>query len=369
MKKNTYLLMILTGITGMLRAQEILPAANEDRIFNLTASEINRRFLIALDKGDKMQVELTDMKDLVRVGNIDSLLKVFLKDLAPLSDSLSDDLSVKRIDYVMEPPAAKKIRIRQSRPAGASYLVQQHDVVALKLEQDTVNIIGIVPVPGKKVVHRFRISFFVNHLKDLSAYADGRLHARLVSLRENVHSNWVKDEKGMMHIRKDYSISSRLPGGFMGTHGDYLVFNPSVSIQNYKNYFVPSFSLGATVMASSLAGNGRKVHEIGAYWEPGFFFGKDSNGKLKTYRNDFVTLVYGVGPARKEEGKKEPYLQYVFSAGYLVHRSGDYLEKHTFRVGIGRMSLFEGKTKVEPALYFHGFFKGVTPGVRLIQSF
>lgn len=368
MKTSIYFLMFFMSITGIARAQENQSATNEDRIFDLPVNEINRRFLIALDKGDKMQVELVDMKDLARVANIDSLLKIFLRDLTPLKDSLSDELSVKRIDYVMEPPGAKKIRLRQGRPVGTSYLVQQDDVAALKLEQDTVHFIGVVPVPGKKTIHRYRISFFVNNLNDLSTYTDGRLQARLFSLRENVHSNWVKDDKGMMHIQKDYSISSKLPGGSIHSHGDYLVLSPSVNIQNYKNYFVPSFSLGATVITGSM-GRSNKTREFGILWEPNFFFGRDSEGKLKTYRNDFLTVVYGSGPARKQEGKKEPYLQYVFSVSYLIHRSGDYLEKHTFRAGIGRMSLFEGKTKIEPVLYFHEFFKGVTPGVRLIQSF
>jgi hypothetical protein len=368
MKTSIYFLMLFMSITGITHAQDNRPATNEDRIFDLPANEINRRFLIALDKGDKMQVELVGIRDLARVANIDSLLKVFLKDLAPLKDSLSDELSVKRIDYVMEPPAAKKIRVRQGRPAGTSYLVQQDDVAALKLEQDTVHFIGVVPVPGQKTIHRYRISFFVNHLSDLSNYTDGRLQARLISLRENATSNWVRDDKGMMHIQKDYAISAKLPGGSLHSHGDYLAFSLSANIQNYKNYFVPSFSLGATAITGSM-GSGNKTKEFGVFWEPNFFFSKDSEGKLKTYRNDFLTVVYGSGPSRKEEGKKEPYLQYVFSVSYLIHRSGDYFEKHTFRAGIGRMSLFEGKTKIEPVLYFHELFKGVTPGVRLIQSF
>lgn len=368
MKTRIYFLMLFMGITRITHAQENQPATNEDRIFDLPANEINKRFLIALDKGDKMQVELMNMNDLARVANIDSLLKIFLKDLAPLKDSLSDELSVKRIDYVMEPPAAKKIRLRQGRPAGTSYLVQQDDVAALKLEQDTVHFIGVVPVPGQKTIHRYRISFFVNHLDDLANYTDGRLQARLNSLRENVNSNWVKDDKGMMHLQKDYLISAKQAGGSPHSHGDYLAFSASANIQNYKNYFVPSFSLGSTIVAGSF-GKGSKTKELGVFWEPNFFFGRDSEGKLKTYRNDFLTVVYGSGPPRKEGGKKEPSLQYVFSVSYLIHRSGEYFEKHTLRAGIGRMSLFEGKTKIEPVLYFHEFFKGVTPGVRLIQSF
>jgi len=369
MKRSIYFLMLLTGITGKAYAQQQQPVSKEDRVFDLSAQDVNRRFLISLDKGDKMQIELTDFKDLQRINNVDSLLKLFLHDVKPLKDSLSDELTVKRIDYVTEPPAARKIRIRQSRPAGNSYLIQQQEVAALKLEQDTVNILGIVDVPGNNHVHRFRVSFFVNRLEDLSTYADGRLNARITSLKENAFSDWVKDKDGMMHVRKDYTISAKMPGGSIAGHGDYLVFSPSVAMQNYKHYFLPSFSLGATVVFGSFMSNNRNAHELGIYWEPSFFFGKDNNGKLKTFRNDFLTLSYGVGPAKREENKKDAYLQYMFSVGYLIHRSGDYMDKNSFRVGVGRMVLFQGKTKIEPVLYFNDLFKGVTPGIRIIQGF
>ena len=57
----------------------------------------------------------------------------------------------------------------------------------------------------------------------------------------------------------------------------------------------------------------------------------------------------------------------VFSLGYLIHREGDFMEKNTFRFGAGKLKLT--KTTIEPSMYFNNFFKGVTPGIRISQSF
>jgi hypothetical protein len=139
----------------------------------------------------------------------------------------------------------------------------------------------------------------------------------------------------------------------------------SVDIQNYKNYFVPSFSLGAGIIIST----SHFKRDIVLSWDPNFFFAKDSTGELKTFRNDFLTLTWGQGTVANNEPRKESHLLFIMSLGYLVHRDGEYFEKNTFRIGAGRLSLFSGKTKIEPVIYFNDFFKGVSPGLRLIQSF
>ena len=69
-----------------------------------------------------MKIELSDFADLQRVANIDSLLNVFLQDIAPLKDSLADPLTSKRIDYITDVEQRKKIRFQQFQPKGASFL-------------------------------------------------------------------------------------------------------------------------------------------------------------------------------------------------------------------------------------------------------
>ena len=138
-----------------------------------------------------------------------------------------------------------------------------------------------------------------------------------------------------------------------------------MDLQNYKQYFVPSFSLGAGLIIST----SHFKWDIMMSWDPHFSFARNTQDKLKTFRNDFLTLTWGQGTVKGNNPRKESHLLFIMSLGYLIKRDGDYFDKNTFRMGGGRLSLFGGKTKIEPVMYFNNFFKGATPGLRWIQSF
>lgn len=367
--RSFYIPMLLISITGACFAQPAI-ITNSDKVFELSSDIFQRRFIIELGKGNILQIELNDMADLARFNNMDSVLRVFLQDTEPLQDSLSDELSSKRIDYLTDSMGRKKIRIQQFKPKGSSYLVNHGDAAALKLEQDTVNFIGMVPFRAKYTLRKafmstryYRLSFFVNNVNDLKAYTDGRLNEKIISLQKNITSGWTSDKKGM-YMWKDSDIKAKQPGGYVGA-GDFLTFRFSVNAQNYKNYFVSSFSLGAALILS----HNNFKRDIGLFWEPNFFFAKNAQGNLQTFRNDFLTLTFGQGTVKDHNPFKESEFLTVFSIGYLITQKGDYFDKRTIRIGAGALSLFQGKTKIEPMLYFTDLFKGVTPGIRWIQGF
>src|SRR6266436_2868643 len=98
MKKLFTVLMLFISILPQLYAQS---TGKEDKAFEIPDNIIiNSRFYIDLEKGNKLTIELTDISDLQKVSNIDSLLTVFMRDLTPLRDSLSDPLASKHIDYI-----------------------------------------------------------------------------------------------------------------------------------------------------------------------------------------------------------------------------------------------------------------------------
>src|SRR5215471_701562 len=106
MKKTFCLWMLLAGITVNLCAQSV------DKAFEVPDYIIfNRKFTINLDNQNKFVIRLSDMNDLQRISNVDSLIRVFLKDIEPLKDSLADHLSAKRIDYITIAQNRKKIRL------------------------------------------------------------------------------------------------------------------------------------------------------------------------------------------------------------------------------------------------------------------
>ena len=374
MKKIISLLVLATSITVTTIAQQEPALSNTGKIFDVPANALNRRFTVDLGKGNKMQVELSDIADLDRFTNIDSMLRVFLQDIILLKDSLADEITAKRIDYVTDELGRKKIRIHLFKPSGSSFLLQQGNVAALKLEQDTVNFLGTKPYTQKStllkpftVIRYYRLSFFVNQLSDLNNYVDAGLNEKINTIKKNENKRWIKDTEGRWHIKNgDQAIySNHQPAGYISEAGDYITSRWSVNIQNYKNYFVPSVSLGFALVFN----NGYVKRDLGLLWEPNFLFAKNAEGRVQTFRNDFVTLTYGQARVRKNSGAKESSFLTVFSVGYLVSRKGNYFDKNTWKVGAGQVSLFKGKVNIEPVFYFNNLFKGVTPGLKLLMNF
>ena len=373
MKKLFTVLMLFTSILPELCAQS---TSKEDKAFEIPDNIIiNSRFYIDLEKGNKLTIELTDISDLQKISNIDSLLMAFINDVKPLKDSLSDPLTSKRIDYVTDAQGRKKIRIQQHQSKGDNYLLNNGELSSLKIYQDTINIIGVIANPSKarqnKVSLRnpryYHLLFYLNNIDELPRYMNGTLTEKITTIQNNVNGKWpILKGGGSHYLKKDKSIVADKPRGMtpQGT-GDMLELMQSVNIQNYKSYFVPSFSLGIKLVLSNRERTFK--WEPALFWEPHFLFSKDAQGKLRTYRNDFLTLTYGQGGTTDHDPRKDFSFSAVFSIGYLIHQSGDFIEKNTFRLGAGKLKLL--KTTIEPSIYFNHFFKGVTPGIRISQSF
>ena len=374
MKKIISLMMLVTGITGTAIAQEQPAVSNADKIFEIPPDLVKRSFMVDLGKGNKMQIDLSDIEDLRRFKNIDSLLAVFLREIVALKDSLLDELASKRIDYVTDEMGRKKIRIQVFRPKGSNFLMQQGNFSALKLEQDTINFLGSYPHRYTATLQKpfteiryYRLSFFVNQLDDLSSYAGAGLNDKISVIEKKANSRWIKNDEGFWNIKNgDKTIySNHQPAAYNSGRGDYLTSLASVNFQNYKNNFVPSFSLGVGLGLN----NGRVKSQFGLLWEPNFFFAKNTQGNLQTYRNDFLTFTYN--RTNLKDDNTIPAFTFInnFSFGYLIRRSGSFFEKNTMRIGVGQVSLFKGHVNLEPVLYFNNFFKGVTPGIRLTANF
>ncbi len=362
-------LMLLTGVTGNLLAQQT--QTNEEKTFEIPLPT-SRRFYIDLDKGNRLQIDVSNLEDLDRFKNMDSVIYGLLQDLKLLKDSLSDETTTKRIDYVMDDTEKRKVRVIQYRSKGAGFLITDNGVSGLKTEQDTVNFIGKVVYEAKYTLRPrftdtryYKISLFVNNLTDLAAYMNGTLNEKIISVQKNANTKWesIGRQKKFSPIA-DPSIHANAVRGYM-SGGDFLELKLSVDVQNYKNYFVPSATIGLNLVLA----NKNFKHEIGVASESHFSFARNNGGELKTFHSQFLTLSLAHGPIRDNDPGKESYQLFNMTFGYLIRSRGSVYEKNTMRLGVGTLSLFEGKTKIQPMIYYTNLFRGVTPGIRWVQSF
>jgi hypothetical protein len=381
--------MLVASIAGNLFAQDGNTQGPLKKTFELPPNSITRRFYIELHQGNEIQLGLMSIRDLHYVGNLDSLIRVCLQDLAPFKDSLSDELTSKKIDYTVSASGRKEIRIRQFAPRGSSYLLQDGTVSALKLEQDTIHILAPVILPPdvskarpREQGHQFEINIVLNRIFELPSLIGTGIQGKIDTLKKSVDEyftradwTWSPGKNGRMHLKKDPDVSEEHDAGALQKNHDRLELYATANFQNYKNYFVPSFSLGVDVLFNSSTDLFRKPssykNEINLSWEPQFFF-QNTQGKFQTYRNDFLALTFDRSLKNKTgvaSGLFESSLTTKFSLAYLIHREGDFYEKNTFRLGTGSVSFLKDKFSLEPIIYFHDLFRGVTPGLRLQVAF
>jgi hypothetical protein len=369
--RRIFLLMLgLPGILTSLCAQEFR-LAFADKTFSIPADSIDRLYRIDLGKGNRLKIELRDLADLDRFDNVDSLLLIFMGDCKPLRDSLTDPLSAKRIDYHCDAEGRKKIRIRQTFPEGSSFLIDHDGLAALKLEQDTIVITMASPL--------IRLTFYLNRWNELDSYVGTGLNDKLRLLRKSRRALWTLPDKDHheVHLSSDQSITADKTGGYLHRTNDYLTTVMTVNIQNYQNYFTPSFSLGLQIHVGNnifhpnSSSFRQPDHDLSFTWEPMFFFAPVTPGHLQVYRNDFLVLGYRLQKKDEHRQPGPPHIAFNpgISLGWLVYRQGDYFEKNSFRLGISGAQIWNGAATLQPCIYFHDFLRTVTPGLRLLVNF
>ncbi len=356
-------------------ASQALTAQSKDAFKLPNDYNYAHKVRFSLDKGNSVTVYLSDVNDIPRLKNVDSLIRRFQLDLALLKDSLGDPVERYYIEHFTDGMGVKKISFRKTLPEKSSYLVMNRELADLKTGQDTVRIIGVIPHPPKprekkiqsQYPRYYEFVFSLNNLDDLNLYHDERIGEKLEYYAANKNSKWKNNwGEGLgWKMVKDNSITGDRPTANAYNSRDYLFLTAQVSMQNYKNYFVPGFGVGAGMVFSNL--NRGWKHEVTLLWEPQFLFAKDEKDRLQLYRNDFLTLGYGQGPVLNKNPQAEASFTGVGSLGYLIHRSGDFYEKNSFRLSFGRFNWH--KTSIDPLLYFHDFFQGVSPGLRIVQRF
>ncbi len=374
--KQAYLLVLsLLSLSGIVFAQGKTNRFNSEKIFGLQAYP-KANYQVNLGSGNRMVLELEDVTALPGLANIDSLLQVFSLDFVPLHDSIADPTSSKRIDYFVDTNSNKKIRIQEFKPKGANFLISAGGLSSLKLDQDTIVLSGFIAsgvfFRKKQIFYYYRLSFYLNQASELAGYIDGRLNQKMKEIQENIRGVWYPSINGLYVMQTDSLVSQKKIGGARFRANSYITSYMGVNIQNYESYFVPSVSLGIAIHLD----NGSIIHDLGLYWEPQFLFASNQvTGKLSTYQNDYITLFYKMGFAGNpgvvrynQDHIARIVIRPFLSFGYLYQQQGSFYDNQKIRLGFCQVN-FKEPISLEPVLYFHDFFRQISPGLKLVVRF
>jgi hypothetical protein len=358
------LLGLLLSIAGNLCAQNDNQKENvlsaEDKVFEIPPYGTGIQYTIKLGGGNTLRFDLANGYDLRAFRHIDSLLTAFLSDMEAFRDSLSDPLTVKHIDYLIDTSGKRKLRLSQFRPTATSYLLGGTEPSILRIQQDTIHILLITATRGRRsgvTVNNLRydrLGFFVNHYSEMTSMNNRGLNDEIASMisRQTVKRNVYNHPN--CYIVSDSIVSTNT----FGRGANRLEINAGAAVENYRNLFAPSAQVDAYVVLYRM----RHEYRFGLTWEPIFFFATDAQGHLQTFRNDMVVAHY---EHNHTDGRPGLGFDPAFSLGYVFHREGNYFVQPSFRLTFGAARLNKSSLVLEPALFFSNFFQGVSPGLRL----
>ena len=372
-------MLVITGIMGKVFAQYDPPyqqLSKSDQLFNVSNSQwLRHNFIIQLTKGNQVIIKLANKNVLEKIMNLDSLLIETLNKILLIRDSFTNELTNKRIDLALGNGGISKMRFIEYQPKGSSYAFQNKELVALKVEQDTISITGYytnekaarVARRGIYFYEPYQIIILLNNLPELKGYLDGRINKAMLQLKNDwdEYKNWSEKKNWNSKLYALYNTADEKSNIKFGTafpRRKTITLDPAiqVNLQNVRNIFGPSVSLGIDLHRIT----NRFDEHFQLLWEPYFFFEKNNLNKTVLMRNDFITIQYRNIRDFKPWNEKQSIKYYQqFSLGWLAHRDGEYFEKNTFKIGFPGFQYHN--MMLAPDFQFHDLFKQFTPSLKL----
>ena len=381
MKKLFLFFLLIAGIVHVLPAQDVT-TSNSELIFNSPKpGSLYDNFVFYFPKGNRMTLEMNSIHQLKNLPNLDSLARKVYEDLQVFKDSLTKELTTKRVDYITSKDGAK-IRITEHQPASNYYAYKQNEPVQIKVDQDTLRIKlyvkGVYINENKTTPYSLEapfcfVTFVVNNISDINNIPvnalDKALHDLLLKdMETQINYDKPKYEGGRYYAAYKIETSERIAPKSLKylAWGRSSGFDPyiQVGLQNLRGYWAPSAGLGFSVFETNTRRFEKKIYTLMV--EPYFFFYKDANNNSVTDKNTFLTFKYHT--EFKNYRPNATSLMYEnFSIGYLINRNGNWFEKNTFKISVP--GLQTKNILLEPEFYFNDFFKHFSPSLKITLFF
>lgn len=312
---------------------------------------------VKLSKGNVLLLKSATYSTSKLVQRPDSLVRLFWEQYGSAVESLPETTDATSLLYILGDPTAVPLRWKQFSSSEISeFAVLDNELVKVKTVQDTLRIM-VWKEQNKKgeavlLVNNLRdIPMLFDEIREKTAYLIERLEKKtdpdVLDRSPEVYGRYLGERKvEVANFGSDMLILG--PGASLGyIRGNWMTsLNADLAFYFEKSSFQPRFSYN---------------HQ--------YFFDRTPEGKTAIYQNGFVSagLSFFSKSEKSKIGGKNIKQSGQLMLGYQVVRNGDFYEENTWRISSGLQ--LTTNLKVEPEVYFNGFFKNLSPGVRLTVGF
>lgn len=343
------LLLILSGAGPVLSQGPNLP--KQYRLSN--------QILLKLEKGNQLGINYERYEDLLRHRNIDSVLRLFVRDYEKIRDT-TRPLDGRRVSFFLN---------AHLRNIQVAYYPQKSDYFGFREGEDEPlqlkTTVDTLTIPGwtENAESRQRIGYYLilNNIDDVRRYlAEGGFNSRIDSAQAEIirfrkhplTRDKISYRLEMLGWKAEFSHLQSQTAGF-------LSLQPRLEAGLIRHRFVPSAAFDIQIVPNSFRQLG---YSVGIRSD--FFFRERPEGGYLTERNDF--LNFGVHIYKKDNGERRANFNKLVTSLYVgvpIRRRGDYFDSNTIR--IGGTVYTKGLIRIQPELYMNGFFRNVFPGIRV----
>jgi hypothetical protein len=377
MKKIIVSILLLTGTGKFLPAQETSAnISTSEFLFNYPKpGGLYNNFTFYLNNGNKMTLEMASIHQLKKLPNLDSLAKKVYEGLQPFKDSLSKELTTKRVDYVIGGKDVARMRITEHQPSSNYYTYKDGEPLQMKVDQDTLRIKLFIKTGKKdeKMAPPCFVTFIVNNISDINNIPENALNKGLNDLlikdiAGQFKADPAKYESGRYYAVYKLETNERLAPKkvtqFAWGRSSGLDAYMQLGIQYLRGSWVPSTGVGVTFFQTNTRAFEKKSYSL--FWEPYFFFSRDASNNSVVDRNDFITFKFH-SEFKNYRTNALGLMYQNISVGYLINRKGNWFEKNTFKFSLP--GLQTKNILLEPEFYFNDFFKNCSPSLKLTLFF
>jgi hypothetical protein len=367
--KSIFMTMLCVSIFGHAFAQ------NQSETLKIVRERFSR-YQFDFEQGNKLTIYARKVRTVQQFQNLDSTLSKFAKDYAALKPSLSDNTNSRSVTYKQLPNGQHQLDlVEHPAPKQRFYFSNTtKEPLLIKTVQDTLLLI-INELPTKDAEANQQpwneslvFQFLLNSLDNV----DNLLETKAVSTKITEALQRVGAYSGhdLMSEKFKFWYNENPKNGRqfvnVGTYNsNFLALHPTVGIGVLRNQLVPNFQLDASFVLDK---SSRVGYTVG--WRSMYFTERnDLTQRLTTQRSGFLQAGLTFYDFRNPQLKRGTTEQVLFGVylGRLMTGQNSVFEKNTWNLSMTVAT--KGLFKIQPEIYFDGFFKNVMPSLRVQIGF